>query len=124
MDPLVDYSKFIPISINDEFMKSLYNYLHASGDKCRYKLEETNYNVKNCKDIIVGKKISDIVINVDGVNIYMKNDINIYLNVGTNSVESYSIGNADITMCLENKKKSLLDFVTEKQKEIIQKIIE
>jgi hypothetical protein len=58
MDPPVDYSKCIPITINDEFMKSFYSYLQKDIYYVNLKEVETNGDIQMIYDY-VSKNVSN-----------------------------------------------------------------
>jgi hypothetical protein len=109
-------SIYVDIEINEVFIKYFYNYLQTSKN-CSFDLENINYNVKNCKDIITHKKISNIIITYENIDIKINTPIYLKINTNINNIESYTLN--------DTKKKitSLFDCLKPEQTDVIKKVI-
>jgi hypothetical protein len=108
---------YVPTNINKTFVKHMYNYLQSSQN-CTFNIEDITYNLKNCKDFIVEKKLSNILIKYENTDIRIKNDIYLYININTNEIENFVLNKN-----INNKIKSLFDCMTSNQTDVIKHIL-
>jgi hypothetical protein len=108
---------YVPTNINKTFVKHMYNYLQSSQN-CTFNIEDITYNLKNCKDFIVEKKLSNILIKYENTDIRIKNDIYLYINTNTNEIENFVLNKN-----INNKIKSLFDCMTSNQTDVIKHIL-
>jgi len=108
---------YVDIEINDVFIKYFYNYLQTSKN-CVFDIENINYNVKNCKDIITSKKISNIIITYENIDIKINTPIYLKINTNINNIESYTLNNT------KKQVKSLFDCLKSEEIDVIKKVID